>query len=85
MLPASAKHKTIKAIRNAATMYATGLAAPRSEATVAGKTKIPEPITPFTAIAIKPNKPTALRNLGVLGLVEDVGFNGLSERRSGVY
>lgn len=45
-------------------MYATGLAGPSSEATVAGSTKIPDPMTPFTAMAINPNNPTALKNRG---------------------
>jgi hypothetical protein len=79
MLPASAKHKTISAIKRAAIKYAAGLAGPSNDATVAGKTKIPEPMTPFTAMAISPKSPTALMNRGAVMSVKAVGlrlFNG---------
>src|SRR5437762_855536 len=52
-------------MRIAARMYAAGLAAPASAATVAGRTKIPDPMTPFTAIAVRPARPTARTRRGV--------------------
>jgi len=38
-------------------------------ATVAGRTKMPEPITPFTAMAVKPRRPTSRENPGAAGEV----------------
>src|SRR5712692_9365343 len=51
-------------MRIAARMYAAGLAAPASPATVAGRTKIPDPMTPLTAIAVRPASPTARTRRG---------------------
>src|SRR6185295_10296161 len=56
-LPASAKQATTSAATSAASRYATGLAGPSRPATVAGSTKIPEPMTPLTAMAVRPGSP----------------------------
>src|SRR5206468_4321254 len=67
-LPASAKHATTSAATTAASRYATGLDGPSSAATVAGSTKMPEPMTPLTAMAVRPGSPMVLMSRGGGGL-----------------
>lgn len=44
-----------------------GLAFPSSPYTVPGRTKMPDPMTPLSEIAIKPSRPTARTSLAVAG------------------
>ena len=72
-LPASAKQATTSAATSAASRYAAGLAGPSSAATVAGSTKMPEPMTPLTAMAVSPGRSTTRSSRGGAGPEELAG------------
>jgi hypothetical protein len=61
-LPTSAKQSMIMMIRNPQNKYARIPAAPSLSLTIAGNTKIPEPITTLTILEVSPHKPMSRFN-----------------------
>src|SRR5688572_16872468 len=81
-LPASAKQSTTSAVSAAAMRYADGLAGPIKAATVAGRTKIPEPMTPLTAMAVRLRRPSwRVRAVDLRSADREIGSSSI--RRSG--